>query len=104
MIRAKFFKRDGSAVGFEISGHSGLSHEGSDIVCAAVSAMVMMACNIVTDSLKLPSTVDVDEDKGCVSLRIDSDSNGDGAMILTALKRELEALSAEYPQNIQVKE
>ena len=104
MIRAEFFERGGLTVGFKVSGHSGFSHEGSDIVCAAVSAMVMMACNIVTDSLELPSTVDVDEDTGTIRLMIDSDGEGDGEMILLALKRELEALSAEYPKNIQVKE
>ena len=43
MTTVKFALDDcGKVTGFAVSGHSGYSEEGSDIVCAAVSASVQM--------------------------------------------------------------
>lgn len=44
MIKAKFFKdNQGNLSGFDISGHAGYAEEGSDIICAAVSAIAYTA-------------------------------------------------------------
>lgn len=44
MIRAEIFRNSRGAVsGFEISGHAGYAEEGSDIICAAVSAVAYTA-------------------------------------------------------------
>ena len=40
MVRIAFFRKDGKLTGIECSGHSGYSHKGSDIICAAVSALM----------------------------------------------------------------
>lgn len=39
MTNITFYKRDKAYIGFEISGHSGYADKGSDIVCAAISAV-----------------------------------------------------------------
>ena len=43
MTRCEFFMEDERITGFSVSGHSGYAEEGSDIVCAAISALVTMA-------------------------------------------------------------
>ena len=43
MTRCEFFTEDDRITGFSVSGHSGYSEAGSDIVCAAISAVVTMA-------------------------------------------------------------
>ena len=40
MTKVEIFNHDGRIHGFSVSGHSGYAEEGSDIVCAAVSAAV----------------------------------------------------------------
>ena len=42
MIRCRFEKKAGALTGFSLAGHAGYAEEGSDIVCAAVSA----ACDL----------------------------------------------------------
>ena len=54
MTRCEFFTQDERITGFSVSGHSGYSEAGSDIVCAAVSAAVAMAeatIKMVTESI-----------------------------------------------------
>ena len=43
MTRCEFFMEDERITGFSVSGHSGYAEAGSDIVCAAISALVTMA-------------------------------------------------------------
>lgn len=39
MTRITLFRSRSHAIGFEAEGHTGYAEEGSDIVCAAVSAL-----------------------------------------------------------------
>ena len=48
MIEAIFTVTDKVIQGFEISGHSDYSEEGSDIICAAVSSAAYMTANTLT--------------------------------------------------------
>ena len=43
MTRCEFFTENDRITGFSVSGHSGYAEAGSDIVCAAISAVVAMA-------------------------------------------------------------
>lgn len=45
MIQVSFRKKDGKLSGFSCVGHAGYAEEGSDIVCAGVSALVINAVN-----------------------------------------------------------
>ena len=49
MTRCEFFMEDERITGFSVSGHSGYAEAGSDIVCAAVSAVVTMAEATIND-------------------------------------------------------
>lgn len=43
MTAVTFFRCEGDLIGFRAKGHSGYADEGSDIVCAAVSALTQTA-------------------------------------------------------------
>lgn len=50
MITAKIFRSShGTVSGFEISGHADYAEEGSDIICAAVSAIAYTAVGYFTE-------------------------------------------------------
>ena len=49
MTKCEFFTQDDRITGFSVSGHSGYAEAGSDIVCAAVSAVVSMAEATIND-------------------------------------------------------
>lgn len=89
--------------GFTVSGHSGYADSGSDIVCAAVSAMVMLVCNVLTEKDKDGVIVSSDSESGTVSLKLKKGKQTELSRILIeGLKDELIALSDDYPENIKV--
>lgn len=89
--------------GFSVSGHSGYSESGSDIVCAAVSAMVMLVCNTITEKFGEDAKVSVDEQSGSVTLLFNrKQPKQPTVLIIEALKDELIILSKEYPDNLRV--
>ena len=49
MTKCEFFTEDDRITGFSVSGHSGYGEKGSDIVCAAISAVVTMAEATITE-------------------------------------------------------
>ncbi len=102
MITASFFKSNGKLVGFRISGHSGYAESGSDIVCAAVSAMTMLTVNNITESFGILSTVTAEEESATIDFKLVLEDER-GCILIAGLKRELEALANDYPKNIRVK-
>lgn len=54
MIEIKIGKTNGCITFIEVSGHSGYSQEGSDIVCAAVSSVLWSTINGLEALLGLP--------------------------------------------------
>lgn len=87
--------------GFEISGHSGFSEEGSDIVCAAVSSAVYLAANTITEILHI--NADVTENDGFMSLSLSKREAVNSAVVLDGLRLHLTALSEQYTKYIKVK-
>lgn len=100
MITALLYMKDSNIVGFEVSGHAGYAEEGSDIVCAAVSAMVGLVSNTLSDQFLEDPQVRVYGET--VSVRLSAPSKHAG-QLLSAFYRELIELSGQYPNNLLVK-
>ncbi|MCD7786042.1 MAG: ribosomal-processing cysteine protease Prp [Oscillospiraceae bacterium] len=100
MITALFkVSGQGSYKGFSVSGHSGYSEAGSDIVCAAVSSAVMLTVNSCIDGFNVDAAPEVFDDTVRFTVN-ESSANAD--RLIGALKEHLEALSEEYPDNVAV--
>ncbi|MCM1363670.1 MAG: ribosomal-processing cysteine protease Prp [Faecalibacterium sp.] len=68
MIKVKFYSFNNELSGFEISGHSGYSEEGSDIVCASVSSCAYMTANTITDVIGVDAEIQVDDAYLCLTV------------------------------------
>lgn len=102
MIKANFFTtKDGSLVGFDISGHSGLAEYGQDIVCAAVSSATFLVANTICEVMKIYAETYVDE-QGGMCLRLKSQDAGSCSDVLLGFKLHLQNLEEQYPENITV--
>ena len=101
MIRAIFTVQDKLVTGFEISGHSGFSKQGSDIICSAVSSAAYMAVNTLTDVQKLDCDVTVND--GFMDLKLSKAEARSAQVILNGLLLHLNALSQEYSDFIDLK-
>ena len=98
MIKATFFYRAQTPVGFQISGHSGTEKYGKDIVCAAVTSAVMFAANTITHSFGVKAKVTVGENT--VSIKRCEDPNGH--KVIGALRDHLAAIESDYPDAIRI--
>lgn len=100
MIRATFSQGKQGYVGFKVSGHAGYAAAGSDIVCAAVSSAVQMACNAVTDVVNARAKVQVRGDQ--ISLRLLQTDSTAAQYFLQALAAHLTLIAGDYPDCLVV--
>ena len=96
MIIAHFEKNS-----FSVSGHSGYAESGSDIVCAAVSAMTMLVCNTITEQFRDEATINVNEAQNEVSLRLKNGSEKSKELI-EGFRSEMIQLESDYPEFIKI--
>ena len=101
MTIATFVKKNGNFCGFHICGHSGYSEEGSDIVCAAVSAMAMLTINTVSEEFGLDTEVTADENGPVIDFKLKTENRYASALI-SGLANELSALENDYPNCVRV--
>ncbi|CRZ34402.1 hypothetical protein DFR55_101175 [Herbinix hemicellulosilytica] len=97
MIKVTIYKKtDDLITGFKILGHAGFSHNGNDIVCAAVSALVINTIN----SIEQFTTDDIDitenEDKGLIEFHVTSPISSETNLLLKSLALGLMGIEAEY--------
>jgi uncharacterized protein YsxB (DUF464 family) len=98
MICAEFFMKGKMPVGFRITGHSGFSETGTDIVCAAVSSAAYLTANTVTDILHVSAEVSVKD--GSMALHIPEKSAAACSVLLRGFRLHMSALQQQYPENI----
>ena len=70
MTRCEFFMENDRITGFSVSGHSGYAEAGSDIVCAAISAVVTMAEATINDVCGAKAKVRVKEEDARITLTL----------------------------------
>ena len=106
MTRCEFFTEDERITGFSVSGHSGYAEAGSDIVCAAVSAVVTMAEATINDVLGAKAKVRVKDEDARITLTLPAVCEEEEAVqaVLAGLMLYLINLRDEYSDYIEVLE
>ena len=106
MTRCEFFTENDRITGFSVSGHSGYSEAGSDIVCAAVSAVVTMAEATINDVCGAKAKVRVKEEGARVTLTLPVSCDEEDAVqaVLAGMMITLCSLRDDYPDYIEVLE
>ena len=92
MITVTFNCSDNLICGFTISGHSGFSEEGSDIVCAAVSTLVINTINAVEAFTAEETSCVSDENTGRIEYRIQRNPAHDTQLLLNAMVLGLKSM------------
>ena len=106
MTRCEFFTEDDRITGFSISGHSGYAEAGSDIVCAAISAVVTMAEATINDVCGAKAKVRVKEDGARVTLTLPASCDEEDTVqaVLAGMMLTLCSMRDDYPDFIEVLE
>ena len=106
MTRCEFFTEDDRITGFTVSGHSGYAEAGSDIVCAAVSAVVTMAEATINEVCGAKAKVRVKEEDARVTLTLPASCDEEETVqaVLAGMMLTLAGLRDDYPDYIEVLE
>ena len=106
MTRCEFFTENDRITGFSVSGHSGYAEAGSDIVCAAVSAVVTMAEATINDvcGAKAKVRVKAEDARVTLTLPVSCDEEETVQAILAGMMLTLAGLRDDYPDYIEVLE
>ena len=106
MTRCEFFTEEDRITGFSVSGHSGYAEAGSDIVCAAVSAVVTMAEATINEVCGAKAKVRVKEEDARVTLTLPASCDEEDAVqaVLAGMMLYLCNLRDDYPDYIEVLE
>ncbi len=94
-------KKHGYIHGYTVQGHSGYAEEGSDIVCAGVSAIAQTALIGLIEVLGT-KTESIVED-GFLSAWV-SDPDEKTEIVLRTMLAGLKSLEEEYPEYIRIRE
>ena len=106
MTRCEFFTEVERITGFTVYGHSGYAEAGSDIICAAISAVVTMAEATINEVCGAKAKVRVKEEDARVTLTLPASCDEEDTIqaVLTGLLLYLVNLRDEYPDFIEVLE
>jgi len=106
MTRCEFFTENDRIKGFSVSGHSGYSEAGTDIVCAAISAVVTMAEATINDVCGAKAKVRVKEEDARITLTLPASCDEEESVqaVLSGMMLTLISLREDYPDYIEVLE
>ena len=92
-------------IGFQMKGHAGYAAYGQDIVCAAVSVLVINTVNSIEEFTEDTFEYHQDEKKDLVTFRITSgEVSASAQLLLDSLVLGLKAIESEYgKKHIRVK-
>ena len=102
-----FFRRaDGTLTGYRAQGHTGYAEAGSDIVCAAVSALTQSTLNGLKNVLGAPIMFEIDDQAAFLEARLTPEATEaqvrQAQLLLVTLLEGLQAVERSYPQNVRI--
>ena len=106
MTRCEFFTAGERINGFSVSGHSGYGEAGTDIVCAAISAVVTMAEATINEVCGAKAKVRVKDEQARVTLMLPAvcDEEDTVQAVLAGMMLTLCSMRDDYPDYIEVLE
>ena len=87
---------------FLMQDHAGYAESGSDIVCAAASALAQNTVNSIEQFTDDAFTVDVDEVSGVLDVRLEPGYSKETELLLNSLILGLQGIEEEYMEYIDV--
>ena len=97
MIEITIYKNaDNLITGFMVLGHANYAEKGSDIVCAAVSALVINTINSIEHFTSDDFNIKQDEKKGLIEFHVVGSASDSGNLLLSSLAFGLEGIEEEY--------
>lgn len=106
MTTITLYRREGVFCGFRAEGHAGFSEKGSDIVCAAVSALTQSVLLGLEEVVGIPVRVRRSDREGLLEVILPRNERADkidqAQVLLRTLLSGLNCISRDYPGFVRV--
>jgi len=103
MTQITFYRdHQGKPAGFQAKDHAGYAEEGQDIVCAAVSALVINFLNSFEQLTEDAGTYHTSEDDAVIEFRVSGTCSKEGQILLDSLVLGITNIESEYRPYIHV--
>lgn len=97
MIKVSIYKNAENLVtGFKLTGHAGYAESGSDVVCAAVSMLVINTVNSIETFTSDQFTIDQEEESGMLEFHVISPMSNNASLLLNSMLLGLQGVVDEY--------
>ena len=88
--------------GFDCEGHAEYAEPGEDIVCAAVSALVIGCINSIEMLTGADITYDQDAESGMISMRLEATDDHDSQLLIQSMVLSLQSVESNYEEYIDI--
>jgi len=105
MNYATFYKnsQNGEIIGFKTEGHAGYADKGNDVVCAAISMLVINTINSIEMFTVDDCEIIEDENNAVISLMADSQQSIESRILLKSLELGLNQVAQGNPDYLSIK-
>ena len=96
--------RNKECIGFTAIGHAGYAKAGEDIVCAAVSVLIINTCNAIERLTGTPISLITDEEEGLIECRLRDNPSEQTELLFSAMILGIESMAEneDYEEYIQL--
>lgn len=103
MIKSTFYSDEaGEVVEFKLYGHAGFAQSGFDIVCAAVSILVINTVNSIETLVGANFSFQENEDEGFMHFTLVDKDNKQAKLLLESLRLGITSIEKEFSNYLKV--
>lgn len=103
MIKCTFYTDTSTdVIEFKLYGHAGFAEEGSDIVCAAVSVLVINTVNAIEGLVGAKFDFDENEDEGFMHFKLKELDCEAARLLLNTLRLGIASIEKEFGKYLKV--
>lgn len=100
MITVGVYRRGDHIIRFEVKGHADFADLGEDIVCSAVSVLVINAVNSCEVLTSCP--LHVEKRSGLVRASVPEQESDEVQLLLRSMVLGIEQIAASYPHHVRI--
>jgi uncharacterized protein len=99
MIKVTLLVTDKGFASLEAKGHADSAPYGQDLICAAISAIILGGFNALTDDV---ASYDVEAKPGHACLKSLKTPSQHDSIVLEAIVKQIESVAESYPDNVKL--
>lgn len=99
MISVTFVEKNGKFISLEVKGHAGSGPYGHDLVCAAVSGILLGGLNNLQDGYQNYKS---EVKEGHVYLEALKEVSEHDYIVLETIEKQIESVASSYPKNVKL--